>query len=58
MIKPTPANCPADVRLVNETKIAIQTGIPPFTAISPKVKDTGIYPKAIGKPCLNPLQKS
>lgn len=55
MIKPVPANCPADVRFVNEIRIATHTGIPPFTAIIPKVKETGIYPRAIGIPSLNPL---
>jgi hypothetical protein len=37
-----PANCPAEVRLVKEIRRAIPTGRPPLTAISPKVKATGI----------------
>jgi len=58
IIKFVPANCPAEVRLENEINMASQTGIPPLTAIKPKVKDTGKYPKAIGTPALNPFEKS
>lgn len=58
IIKFVPANWPADVRLENDIKMAIQTGIPPDTAISPKVNDTGIYPNAIGSPRLKPYLKS
>ena len=36
----SPANCPAEVRLVNEIKMAAQAGIPFSTAIMPKVKET------------------
>ena len=42
IIRLVPANCPAEVRLVNEMRIAIQPGIPPLTAIRRKVKETGI----------------
>lgn len=49
-----PANCPALVKLENEIKIASQGGIPLLTAISPKAKETGIYPIIIGAPRRKP----
>jgi hypothetical protein len=52
-----PANCPALVKLDMEIKTAIQTGKPPETAINPKVKDTGKYPRAIGSPRFMPYVK-
>ncbi len=58
IIKEVPANCPADVKLDKEIKTVSNTGSPPLTAINPKVKETGKYPKAIGIPDLKPRKKS
>lgn len=57
-IRFVPANCPALVRFVREMKHAAQTGSPPETAIKPKVKATGAYPRPMGNPAFNPLLNS
>ena len=58
LIRVIPANCPAEVRFVREIKIAVHFGMPAETAISPNVKETGIYPRQIGIPCFTPVLKS
>ena len=54
-MRESPANWPAEVRLVMEMRTAAQTGSPMETAIIPKVKETDRYPSPIGIPSRNPL---
>jgi hypothetical protein len=58
MIRFVPANCPAEVRLVNEMTVAIQGEMPPLAASRPNVKATGTYPRAMGIPFRSPYRKS
>lgn len=58
MIRFVPANCPAEVRLVNEMTVAIQGEMPPLAASRPNVKATGMYPRAMGIPFRSPYRKS
>ena len=53
-----PANWPAEAMLVIEIKVASIGLKPIFTAISPNVNDTGMYPKQMGKPFFIPLKYS
>lgn len=57
-IRFVPANWPELVTLLIDINMASHIGSPPDTAINPNVKETGMYPRPIGMPFLNPLTKS
>ena len=57
VIMPSPANCPAEVRLVSEIRNACHHVSPAAIHCIPKVKDTDRYPSAIGMPSWRPFLK-
>lgn len=54
-ITPTPASCPAEVRLVKDMMTACPMVSPPLTASSPNPIDTDRYPNPMGIPARSPF---
>ena len=53
---PTPATCPAEVRLVAEMPTAAAMDSPRLMHKMPKPKDTDRYPRAMGMPSFSPVR--